>query len=621
MSDKGLTTFEKRFEDWRVDYPWQWIATTDRAAAAKFISDQTEKIRRTQLEAADRIIVSQERIASGIDEIAVGVDRVADGLEGLASAFEWGFSVMVWHLEQQRSVLQEILKVLQAPLDTQAKELKKRAENAYQNGWIPDAIEDFLQSERKNRYDFTVHQSLGNIYLFHKKNPEKALEYYEKAVKYATPESSYHASIALLHIGLTKYLQEDFQKAYEATSKAIELSPNLYEAHYQCAQYCANLDKYDEALDHLWKAIEGDRNYCLKAESEKDFDVMRKELQSFFKDLRDQAQKEAKEETDKAEELIAYAKSFGLLVSGESQKFKTSVEKYGEATEFLKRASLFDYWDAIDMARDVQELVLDASEGYLSDQKLHVEKEYRDKRERLNKEAESRAIFPSLVLSPLIIGAIAVVIGAIINVSIGVCGGIALLLIGGAPLFNLLKKSFSNIVFDTLIKEDKGYYKSKLARTRANLMKVGIKREQLSVVEEIKSTDLEAVRGLAAIVHENAKRLGKKDEYPREQLWEIYQKLPTDLQKAAFSEEVASSIQEICAENGVTSNERVFNVSKLVGYVFLGVLQPNEFRGALEKKVGLGKRPAGRIAQEIRDYVFLSVKDSLEALYKMKIVE
>lgn len=126
MSDKGLTTFEKRFEDWRVDYPWQWIATTDRAAAAKFISDQTEKVRRTQLEAADRIIVSQERIASGIDEIAVGVDRVADGLEGLASAFERGFSVMVWHLEQQRSALQEILKVLQAPSASKEKWVRGR---------------------------------------------------------------------------------------------------------------------------------------------------------------------------------------------------------------------------------------------------------------------------------------------------------------------------------------------------------------------------------------------------------------------------------------------------------------------------------------------------------------
>ena len=176
-----------------------------------------------------------------------------------------------------------------------AKELKNRAEEAYRNGWIDDALEDFLESERKNRYDFTVHQSLGNIYLFHKKEPEKALSYYEKAEKYATPKSPYYASLALLHTGLTKYFQKDFQKAYEATLKAVELSPELSEAHYQCAQYCAKVGKYDEAIEHLDKAIKKDRNYCLKADSEKDFNVMRKQLQLFLENLRTKPKNKQKE--------------------------------------------------------------------------------------------------------------------------------------------------------------------------------------------------------------------------------------------------------------------------------------------------------------------------------------
>lgn len=489
MSDKDLTIFERRFQQWSVTHPWRWIATTDRETAAKFISDQTEKITSTQLEAADRIIVSQERIASGIDEIALGIDRVADGLEGLASAFEWGFSEMVWQLEQQRTILEKFLQVLQAPLDTQAKELRKRAEDAYGNGWIDDALGDFLESEKKNRYDFTIHQSLGNIYLFHKKIPAKALEYYEKAVKYATPKSPYHVSLALLHIGLIRYLQEDFQKAYEATSKAIELSPNLYEAYYQRAQYCANLGKYDEAIDHLWEAIKGDRNYSLKAESEKDFDVMRKELQSFFKDLSDQAQKEAKEKTDKAEELIAYAESYGLSASGESDKFKTAVEKYGAANEFLNRVSLFDYWDAIDKAWDVQELTLDALEGYLAAQMARASEEYSTDEKKLEDRKEfwshiPIAIFAGALGLLYIIGAISTFaeegIGwGIFYLIFGAIGFVITFIVGGLILGGL-SAAISHAIFHFLRKREKTRYESRLVKLHGNLSEVKSKRSELN---------------------------------------------------------------------------------------------------------------------------------------------
>ncbi len=275
------------------------------------ISDKIDEEVSAQLETANQIIVSQDRIASGIDETTFGIDRVADGLESLGAVFEWSFSELVWQVEQTREVLRDILEMLQAPLDTQAKELKRRGEDAYRNDWIDDALEDFLGSEKKNRYDFTIHQYLGNIYLFHKKNPEIALEYYEKAVKYATPKSRYYASFALLHVGLVHYRQKNFQKAYEATLKAMELSPNLYEAYYQHARHCANLGRYDVAIEHLRVAIESDRYYCVKADSEEDFGVMKKQLISLFEELKDRARDQAEREIGKAQKLIRDAESHG----------------------------------------------------------------------------------------------------------------------------------------------------------------------------------------------------------------------------------------------------------------------------------------------------------------------
>lgn len=108
-------------------------------------------------------------------------------------------------------------------------------------------------------------------------------------------------------------------------------------------------------------------------------------------------------------------------------------------------------------------------------------------------------------------------------------------------------------------------------------------------------------------------------DYPKEQLWELYKNLPKDLQKAAFSEEVAANIQEICTKNEVTDDDLIFDIAKNIGYVFLGLLPPNEFSDVLKKELKIEKSKAEQIASEITRFVFLPVKKSLEALYKIKI--
>lgn len=108
-------------------------------------------------------------------------------------------------------------------------------------------------------------------------------------------------------------------------------------------------------------------------------------------------------------------------------------------------------------------------------------------------------------------------------------------------------------------------------------------------------------------------------DYPKEQLWELYKNLPKDLQKAAFSEEVADNIQKICFKNEVTDDDLIFDIAKNIGYVFLGLLPPNEFSDVLEKELKIEKSKAEQIASEITRFVFLPVKKSLEALYKIEI--
>lgn len=357
MSEE-LTNFQKNYNEWRDKHPTRsperWISTTNRKKAARFISKQAEKIREAQIQAADDIVISQEQSAKELKrEISSGVDDIVNGLEGMKSTFEWGFSELVWQIEKQRETLKGILETLQKPLGTQAKELKKRAEKAYRNGWIDDALQDFIESRKKNRYDFTVHHNLGNIYFFHKDNPTKALESYEKAVKYAEPESSYHASYALLHVGLIKYLKEEFSEAYEATGKAWELSKLFMEARYQHAKYSAKVGKYDEAAEHLERAILMDRGYALRAYSEQDFQnfkEMKNRLNSIINERIQEDTKFAEARKKTAKELLNKAKL--KKEYKDSSTINTTQRELDKVPKLLNRGTLYDSQEASKIATD-----------------------------------------------------------------------------------------------------------------------------------------------------------------------------------------------------------------------------------------------------------------------------
>ncbi len=106
------------------------------------------------------------------------------------------------------------------------------------------------------------------------------------------------------------------------------------------------------------------------------------------------------------------------------------------------------------------------------------------------------------------------------------------------------------------------------------------------------------------------------EEYPKEELQKIYEDLPEDLKEALFSEDAAQKISDICAQNGVEKENGL--VSKLVGYALLGLLPPDEFEKTLAEELKLDNDVAKNVAKEIMASVFYPVKESLEALYKIK---
>ena len=315
----------------------------------ELISKSTKAMIAAQLTSTNALISSQERISEGIDNLSYGIDRVEQGIAGLQAAFEWGISEVVWQLEQNRTVLKSILEVLSAPLDTQAKELRKRAEEAYANGWFEDAMEDFLESEKKNRYDFSIHISIGMIYLFQKADKQKALEYFDKAIKYAKPKSNYHTSFALLHKGLIKRDLGLVDEAEKCAAEAVALCPGFAEAIYQNAQYAALLNNPDKSVDLLQKAIELDVNYCEKTCAERDFEAIKPRITDLFVRLRDKEAAKARaasarisRKMEQLDSLLSEIKSQEpiKIEDAEVRKCLSRIE------ELMRRNSYRDYLEA-----------------------------------------------------------------------------------------------------------------------------------------------------------------------------------------------------------------------------------------------------------------------------------
>lgn len=323
------------------------------------ISKQTEVIINSQRSQAltnnsiaNAIISSHERMAEHIDNVRYSIEEVRDGINGLKAAFEWGLADVTWQIEQNTRVLQEILSTLQRPLDTQAKELRNRAERAYQNGWIEDALEDFLASETKNRYDFTIHINLGNLYLFHKREPAKAFEYYEKAAKYARPDSHYYTSYAFLHLAFIKSLAKDFKEAERLTQEAILLQPDFAEVLYQNALYNVCINNTSQSIQSLEKAIKLDINYCEKILSEPDFKPINSEITELFEKLRTEKKntvinnyEEVKLKKIKLDEILQEITNQNLVkeISQMQQSYQNTTDRINA---LIKRNSYRDYLEA-----------------------------------------------------------------------------------------------------------------------------------------------------------------------------------------------------------------------------------------------------------------------------------
>ena len=109
------------------------------------------------------------------------------------------------------------------------------------------------------------------------------------------------------------------------------------------------------------------------------------------------------------------------------------------------------------------------------------------------------------------------------------------------------------------------------------------------------------------------------EDFPKEKLQEIYEILPEDLKEALFSQEISDTINDICVEENLTEKQ-ISKIIEHIGYVFLGLLSPNDFEKTIKEKLFLSDDLARRINQRIVRAIFMPLKASLELIHKVKII-
>ncbi len=320
------------------------------------LKKQTKKMISAQIAPADSIISSQGRKEDVIHDIEYDMKSIGQGMRGLKAAFEWGISDVVWLIEKDREDLKGIIAAISGAT-SQINVLRDKAEDAYASGKMDNALVHLTELEPHTMKDFTVCISLGIIYLFHKIDKKKALEYFEKAVKNARrSQAAYYASYALLYKALIKRDFGLIEEAEECTNEAIKLSPDFTEAMYQNAQYNALLNRPGKAIPLLKKAIKDDIVYCLKILWEQDFDGIKPEIIKLYEEIRDEKKAEVKEKLEGEKKSVVLLNNAvkGMQKLGYDVPKDSSVELFqkneeGENSEIdymLENNSVFDVYIA-----------------------------------------------------------------------------------------------------------------------------------------------------------------------------------------------------------------------------------------------------------------------------------
>lgn len=111
-----------------------------------------------------------------------------------------------------------------------------------------------------------------------------------------------------------------------------------------------------------------------------------------------------------------------------------------------------------------------------------------------------------------------------------------------------------------------------------------------------------------------AQELAQK--YTREQLWEKFDALPEKVKDVILAPKNLEHIYFIAKENNIL--DKVDAILRYVDLILAGIVPITLLRETLEEELRIDTERARKIAMEIRDKIFMQVKDELRKIHQLK---
>jgi uncharacterized protein (TIGR02145 family) len=192
-------------------------------------------------------------------EIGYGMDVLSSQMENVSGELRFLNRNMDIQIEQQKLsnlLLQDIAELLRVPDSEKERQLciemgvKFLVNAAKDPDLYDDALEELHKAEELRKQDYFVLHRLGTIYLYTEKhmNPEKALDYFLLAAKYASVESDPEA------MRLANVMTQSFDtvNSGDSTESIQHLAGDSYE---KAAFTCYVLGRFEEAEKNQQKAL------------------------------------------------------------------------------------------------------------------------------------------------------------------------------------------------------------------------------------------------------------------------------------------------------------------------------------------------------------------------------
>ena len=105
-------------------------------------------------------------------------------------------------------------------------------------------------------------------------------------------------------------------------------------------------------------------------------------------------------------------------------------------------------------------------------------------------------------------------------------------------------------------------------------------------------------------------------KYTTEEAWEKFDSLPEAVKDAILAPKNLEVVSSIAKENGVL--DKVGIILQYVHLILAGIVPITLLRETLEEELQIDEERARKIAMEIRDKIFMQVKDELREIHNLE---